>query len=127
MLSELIEFLISTAVNTVTARRDRNRKHGKPATAPPPLQPHQLAIGKRIAVLSSEGGSAGRGQVELLDQRTRTKHLYAAGSTGSGKSNFLYQLIKADIVDGTTCVVLDARGDYIERLLMLMASLGPPD
>jgi hypothetical protein len=80
-------------------------------------------IGHRIGVLSTDDAAAKRGP-ELLDQQTRTRHLYAAGATGGGKSNFLYQLIKADILEGRTCVVLDARGDYIERILRLLASLG---
>ena len=52
-----------------------------------------------------------------LDPRERLKHLYILGSTGSGKTNLLVQLIEEDIRQGKSLVVIDLRGDLVDRLL----------
>lgn len=56
-----------------------------------------------------------------LDQRERLKHLYILGSTGSGKTNVLTQLIEEDIRQGRTTVVIDMRGDLVDRVLASVA------
>ncbi len=47
----------------------------------------------------------------------RLKHTYVLGATGSGKTNLLSQLIEADIECGRTAVILDLRGDLVDRVI----------
>lgn len=57
-----------------------------------------------------------------FDAKSRLRHLYILGATGSGKTNLVSQLIEADILDGRTTVVLDMRGDLVDLLLRFAAS-----
>lgn len=47
----------------------------------------------------------------------RLRHTYILGATGSGKTNLLIQLIDRDITAGRSVVVMDMRGDLIDRIL----------
>lgn len=47
----------------------------------------------------------------------RLRHTYVLGSTGSGKTNLLIQLIDRDIKEGRSAVVLDMRGDLVDRII----------
>ena len=52
-----------------------------------------------------------------LNRKDRLKHLYVLGSTGSGKTNLIAQLIEEDIARRTTVAILDLRGDLFDRVL----------
>lgn len=55
---------------------------------------------------------------QTLEQRRR--HTYAIGATGTGKSNFLLQMIYQDIINGKGLAVLDPHGELVELLLGLI-------
>jgi hypothetical protein len=52
-----------------------------------------------------------------LSQEERARHLYILGATGSGKTNFIMQLIARDIADGRTVAVIDLRGDLVDKVI----------
>lgn len=47
----------------------------------------------------------------------RRRHLYVIGQTGVGKSNFLQQMAKQDVRDGSGMCFIDPHGDAIEDIL----------
>lgn len=53
----------------------------------------------------------------------RTRHLYLLGRTGSGKTSLLLKLIEKDITRGRTTVVIDPKGDLVDRILCRCAAL----
>ena len=55
---------------------------------------------------------------QTLEQRRR--HTYIIGATGTGKSNFLTQMIYQDILNGKGVAVLDPHGELAEMLLGLI-------
>ncbi len=50
----------------------------------------------------------------------RRRHLYIIGKTGSGKSEFIKNLIAQDIANGNGVVVVDPHGDLAEQCLTLV-------
>jgi len=52
-----------------------------------------------------------------LSPGQRTKHMYVIGSSGTGKSTFLANLIIQDIQKGNGVAVLDPHGDLIDQIL----------
>lgn len=52
-----------------------------------------------------------------ISQEERARHLYILGATGSGKTNFIMQLLARDIADKRTVAVIDLRGDLVDKLL----------
>src|SRR5947209_16699733 len=99
----LLERLLVSSINR---RRDVKRKSA-------PTQP--------INALGLELSSSGETIGWSLNPEVRLKHVYVLGSTGSGKTNVLLQLVEKDIQDGRTTVVLDMRGDLIDALLRCAA------
>ncbi len=61
---------------------------------------HQLAIGARIS-----------GDIVMLEQDERRRHLYVVGQTGTGKSTLLLNLIQQDLAAGAGLALLDPHGD----------------
>ena len=50
-----------------------------------------------------------------LDKESLTSHTFVTGSTGSGKSNTIYQIIEETVKNGTTFLVIEpAKGEYKE-------------
>ena len=47
----------------------------------------------------------------------RRRHMYVIGRTGTGKSEFLKNLIRQDIVNGEGVAVIDPHGDLVDSLL----------
>jgi hypothetical protein len=64
-------------------------------------------------------------EVRLTTEEKR-RHVYLLGSTGSGKTNLLLQLVRADIEQGRGVFLLDFRGELVDRVLMILASLYAP-
>jgi len=58
-----------------------------------------------------------------IDKGDRREGLYIIGSSGTGKSTLLSNLIQQDIKDNTGLCLLDAHGDLIQRTIEIM----PPD
>ncbi len=57
--------------------------------------------------------------VRLL-KNDRRRHLYIIGQTGTGKSGFMFNLAKQDIVNGEGVAILDPHGDLINDLLSII-------
>lgn len=51
-------------------------------------------------------------------QEDRARHMYIIGKTGTGKSQFLKQMILQDIENGEGLCVIDPHGDLIEEILL---------
>lgn len=58
-----------------------------------------------------------------IDKEDRRRHTYIIGKTGTGKSEFLKQMIMQDIKNGEGLAVVDPHGDLIEDILQMM----PPE
>lgn len=59
---------------------------------------------------------ASLGRPICLGRDARTRHLWVCGPTGAGKSTLLARMAVQDITDGHGVVVLDPKGDLIERI-----------
>ncbi len=55
-------------------------------------------------------------EVKITDE-DRRRHLYAIGQTGTGKSNFLADIINGDIKRGKGVAVIDPHGDLVQDVL----------
>lgn len=62
-----------------------------------------------------------------LSTDTRSKHLYCVGKSGMGKTNFNVQLIDADINAGRAVVLLDYRGDLVDRVCQRLTAKYTPE
>lgn len=51
-------------------------------------------------------------------QEDRARHMYIIGKTGTGKSQFLKQMIVQDVENGEGLCVIDPHGDLIEEILL---------
>ncbi len=54
-----------------------------------------------------------------IDRDDRRRHMYIIGKTGTGKTEFLKQMIMQDIKNGEGLAVIDPHGDLIEDILKL--------
>ncbi len=52
-----------------------------------------------------------------IKEKDRMRHMYILGRTGTGKTSYLFSLIKQDIADGKGMCILDPHGDLAESLL----------
>jgi hypothetical protein len=57
-----------------------------------------------------------RKEIYIADE-DRRRHLYVIGQTGTGKSNFLTNMIVRDVLNGKGVCVVDPHGDLIEDVL----------
>lgn len=89
--------------------------NSKRAPAPANLPTEGLYLGK----------STFRGLTRpvFISPSDRQRHMYIIGKTGTGKSEFLKQMIMQDIKNGQGLAVIDPHGDLIEDVLQLM----PPE
>lgn len=71
------------------------------------------------------GSSMYRGQKKeiFIAEKDRQRHMYIVGKTGTGKSEFLKDMIMQDIRAGKGLAVLDPHGELVEDILQLM----PPE
>lgn len=68
------------------------------------------------------GYSRFRGEIKevRLKEEDRRRHLYIIGQTGTGKSNFLANMIIDDIRAGKGVAVIDPHGDLVEDVLSVI-------
>jgi len=81
----------------------------KTAPAPPNLPEEGSLLGKNVF----------RGEerkVYILEDDIR-RHFYIVGQTGTGKSTFLYEIIRQNIEQGKGVALLDPHGDLAEKVL----------
>lgn len=71
------------------------------------------------------GKSTYRGQAKeiFMANKDRQRHMYIVGKTGTGKSEFLKDMILQDIRAGKGVAVLDPHGELVEDLMQLL----PPE
>ncbi len=55
----------------------------------------------------------------------RAKHIYTIGSTGSGKTKFLENLIRQDICRGNGIGIIDCHGDLVSDVIRYLSTLPP--
>jgi hypothetical protein len=60
-----------------------------------------------------------------ISHTDRLKHTYVLGATACGNTNLLVQLIDEDIKRGGSVVILDLRGDLVDRVLRSCAEIVP--
>jgi hypothetical protein len=89
--------------------------NAKSAPAPSEIPSEGLRIGKSVY----------RGQEREIFMSTedRRRHMYIIGKTGTGKSEFLKEMILQDIEAGRGVCAIDPHGEFVEDLLQLM----PPE
>lgn len=71
------------------------------------------------------GKSTYRGEVRdvFMGEDDRRRHMYIIGKTGTGKSEFLKEMILQDIEAGKGVCAIDPHGEFVEDILQLM----PPE
>jgi hypothetical protein len=71
------------------------------------------------------GKSMYRGQVKkiFMAEKDRQRHMYIVGKTGTGKSEFLKDMILQDIRAGKGVAVMDPHGELVEDIMQLL----PPE
>lgn len=77
---------------------------------------HSLLIGNETA-------AGNEGEPVYLADADRQRHEYLIGATGSGKTNLLLGLIDSDVARGRTVVVIDLRGDLVDRVISRLSAL----
>lgn len=68
-------------------------------------------------ILLGENRHAGESRPVSLTAEQRTRHMHVVGASGTGKSTFLFNLIRQDIGAGEGIAVFDPHGDLIDRIL----------
>ncbi len=89
-------------------------KWARTKEAPPPSdlpQSGPLFIGNAVY-------REGKKKVYMASNEDRMRHFYIIGQTGTGKSNFLRQMIRQDLESGEGVGVVDPHGDLIEHTLL---------
>jgi hypothetical protein len=89
--------------------------NAKSAPAPSEIPLEGLRLGKSVY----------RGQEREIFMSTedRRRHMYIIGKTGTGKSEFLKEMILQDIEEGRGVCAIDPHGEFVEDILQLM----PPE
>ena len=105
---ELIGFvhLPSSAVRSAVFQRESGKTKAAPKTV---QQSAGIALGTNT--------HAGKSVEVRLTPEQRVRHAHVVGASGTGKSTFLFNLIRQDIENGEGIAVLDPHGDLIERIL----------
>jgi hypothetical protein len=87
----------------------------KNAPAPSNIPSEGLYLGKSVY----------RGQEKdiYLGLKDRRRHMYIIGKTGTGKSEFLKEMILQDVESGYGVCAIDPHGEFVEDILQLM----PPE
>lgn len=83
----------------------------KSGSAPPPV-----SVPKEGLLLGYNNYRNTKTDIRLSDE-DRRRHLYVIGQTGVGKSNFLQEMAKQDVMNGKGVCFIDPHGDSIEDIL----------
>jgi hypothetical protein len=84
----------------------------KSAPAPASIPTSGLALGKSVY--------RGTEKQIYISEKDRQRHMYIVGKTGTGKSEFLKDMILQDIRAGKGMAVIDPHGELVEDLLLMM-------
>src|SRR3989344_1044652 len=88
--------------------------NAKRAPAPAQIPERGLYLGKSTY--------RGLSKPVYMDIDDRIRHMYIIGKTGTGKSEFLKDMIMQDIKNGEGIAVIDPHGDLIDDILTLIPS-----
>lgn len=86
--------------------------HKKTKEAPKSSEGHRFVLGDNI--------HQNRTVPVSLSTEQRLRHIHVVGSTGTGKSTLLLNMILQDMEQGSGCAVFDPHGDLIDRVLELV-------
>jgi type IV secretory pathway TraG/TraD family ATPase VirD4 len=62
----------------------------------------------------------GAGLARIYDLKTRYRHAYIIGKTGTGKSTLMLNMALYDIEYGCACIFIDPKGDVVQKLNSLI-------
>ncbi len=88
-----------------------NLKQSKAGTAPAPLDLH------REGILLGINKNRNTETKIFMDKEDRLRHFYTIGQTGTGKTNFLKNMIIQDIKNGDGVCMIDPHGSDIQDVL----------
>ena len=105
---ELIGFvhLPSSSVRSAVFQRESGKTKAAPKTV-------QQGLGLALGTNTHAGKSV---EVRLTPEQ-RVRHAHVVGASGTGKSTFLFHLIRQDIQNGEGVAVIDPHGDLINGIL----------
>lgn len=86
--------------------------YAKNAPAPREIPTQGLLLGKSVY--------RGESREIYMDLADRRRHMYIIGKTGTGKSEFLKEMILQDIESGYGVCAIDPHGEFVEDILQLM-------
>ncbi len=92
--------------------------HIKWLTAKNAPAPHEIPTEGMFVGVSHYRGEERKVFMSLNDRR---RHMYIVGKTGTGKSEFLKQMILQDIEAGHGVAAIDPHGEFVEDVLQLMS------
>jgi hypothetical protein len=93
--------------------------NSKRAPAPANLPTTGLYLGKSTY--------RGLSKAVYIERDDRRRHMYIIGKTGTGKTEYLKQMIMQDIKAGEGLAVIDPHGDLVEDVLRLMPAARSED
>ena len=127
MSSSPFEYIAASLFNRARRKIGQKRR----SAAPEPVPPGHLLIGETLPDIAADEDEIEADihvpEAVSISPGSRLKHIYAVGSTGSGKTNLALRLIESDIENRRALCVLDLRGDLVDRVLMRLAAAGSPD
>jgi DNA helicase HerA-like ATPase len=115
MVQQLIRFVERIAVGVCCALAMRSK-------SPPLRKPRSDTEG--LLVGTTKLDATGQRTEVYVTKRELRRHALAIGSSGSGKSNLVLQMVDSDVANLTTVVVIDLRGDLIDRVLLRLVAKG---
>lgn len=87
----------------------------KSAPAPSQIPTSGLRLGKSVY--------RGDAREIFIEEKDRQRHMYIVGKTGTGKSEFLKDMVLQDIRSGKGVAVMDPHGELVEDIMQLI----PPE
>lgn len=107
-IDELIGFvhLPTSTVRSPKLQRIVVKTKAAPKAA---LAPEGLLLGHNL--------HAGKSLPVRITPDQRVRHMHVIGASGTGKSTFLFNLIRQDIENGQGVAVLDPHGDLVDQIL----------
>lgn len=124
MITHLFESLIIALWN-LFRRGWEPRRQRLPSEGEAPAE--SVSLGTIMRSPSAPPPPAGAPTELRLTTEEKRRHVYLLGSTGTGKTNLLLQLVRADIEQRRSVFLLDFRGELVDRVLMILASLYTPE
>lgn len=109
-----LEELLSLAHLPSASLRSKKLKRVLTATRPAP----ETTVGHSFVL--GENFYNGVATTVSLNPEQRSRHLYAIGASGGGKSSFLLHLIRQDLEQGNGFALLDPHGDLVDAVLGLI-------